>query len=207
MYIQKGFTLVELLVAVAVIAILAAIALPNFLEAQARARVSRVKSDLRTIATALEAYYVDHNHYPPNDGVFNVVPLQLTTPAGHLSSARMVDPFTDQERHAVHGELARFYTYQKIVDQESLVEDTLSGFPPPVEAIDAPGLNEGAFRKYGRWRLVSNGPDREYSDSSFAGADPILLGSDVAYDPTNGTVSWGNVLRTQVSSRGFVPSR
>jgi prepilin-type N-terminal cleavage/methylation domain-containing protein len=61
---SAAFTLIELLIVVAIIAILAAIAVPNFLEAQTRAKVSRVKSDLRSIATAIEAYRVDHNEYP-----------------------------------------------------------------------------------------------------------------------------------------------
>jgi len=64
---KKGFTLIELLIVVAIIAILAAIAVPNFLEAQVRAKVSRVKSDLRSLATALESYYVDNNKYPACD--------------------------------------------------------------------------------------------------------------------------------------------
>jgi len=55
---------IELLIVVAIIAILAAIALPNFLEAQTRSKVSRVKADLRTIATGLETYHIDWNHYP-----------------------------------------------------------------------------------------------------------------------------------------------
>jgi len=59
----KGFTLIELLIVVAIIAILAAIAVPNFLEAQVRSKVSRAKTDMRTLATALEAYYVDNNTY------------------------------------------------------------------------------------------------------------------------------------------------
>ena len=55
----KAFTLIELLIVVAIIAILAAIAVPNFLEAQTRSKISRVRSDLRSLATALESYCVD----------------------------------------------------------------------------------------------------------------------------------------------------
>lgn len=69
MYRQEGFTLIELLIVVAIIAILAAIAIPNFIEAQIRAKISRVKADMRTLAGALEAYRVDSPHYPP-DGQF-----------------------------------------------------------------------------------------------------------------------------------------
>src|SRR5512135_2812993 len=61
---RKGFTLIELLIVVAIIAILAAIAVPNFLEAQVRSKVSRVRTDHRSMATAIEAYYVDNNSYP-----------------------------------------------------------------------------------------------------------------------------------------------
>ena len=61
---SMGFTLIELLIVVAIIAILAAIAVPNFLEAQTRSKVSRVKSDLRTLKTAFEAYLVDHLYIP-----------------------------------------------------------------------------------------------------------------------------------------------
>jgi prepilin-type N-terminal cleavage/methylation domain-containing protein len=61
---KKGFTLIELLIVVAIIAILAAIAVPNFLEAQIRAKVSRVRSDQRSLQVAIETYYVDNNTYP-----------------------------------------------------------------------------------------------------------------------------------------------
>src|SRR5690349_11907880 len=62
----KAFTLIELLIVVAIIAILAAIAVPNFLEAQTRSKVSRAKADMRTMVTGLESYAVDNNKYPPD---------------------------------------------------------------------------------------------------------------------------------------------
>jgi len=71
----KGFTLIELLIVVAIIAILAAIAVPNFIEAQSRAKISRAKADMRSLATAIESYAVDNNQYPVlvNSGVPKVV--------------------------------------------------------------------------------------------------------------------------------------
>ncbi|MCA9442211.1 MAG: prepilin-type N-terminal cleavage/methylation domain-containing protein, partial [Candidatus Omnitrophica bacterium] len=53
---KSGFTLIELLIVIAIILILIAIALPNFLEAQIRARVTKANGELRSIATALFDY-------------------------------------------------------------------------------------------------------------------------------------------------------
>jgi type II secretion system protein G len=64
MLLKKAFTLIELLIVVAIIAILAAIAVPNFLEAQTRSKVSRTKADMRSVSVALEAYATDNNRYP-----------------------------------------------------------------------------------------------------------------------------------------------
>lgn len=53
---SSGFTLIELLIVIAIILILIAIALPNFLEAQERARVTRAKGNLRSMETAVMSY-------------------------------------------------------------------------------------------------------------------------------------------------------
>ena len=60
---EKGFTLIELLVVIAIIGILAAIAIPQFAEYRKRGFDARAKSDLRNVATAEEAYFVDNEKY------------------------------------------------------------------------------------------------------------------------------------------------
>jgi len=63
---RKGFTLIELMIVIAIIIILAAIAIPNYLRMTERARRSRVAGDFASIGTALEAYAVDWGKYPSN---------------------------------------------------------------------------------------------------------------------------------------------
>lgn len=64
---RRGFTLIELMVVIAIIIILAAIAIPNYLTMTQRAKKSRVASDFAAIATALETYRTDWNTYPVKD--------------------------------------------------------------------------------------------------------------------------------------------
>ena len=61
---RRAFTLIELLIVVAIIGILAAIAVPNFLNAQIRSKLAKVQADHKAISTALEAYFIDQNAYP-----------------------------------------------------------------------------------------------------------------------------------------------
>ena len=60
----SAFTLIELLIVIAIILILISIALPNFLTAQVRAKVTRVKGDMRSVGIALESYRTDFKKFP-----------------------------------------------------------------------------------------------------------------------------------------------
>jgi type IV pilus assembly protein PilA len=60
---KKGFTLIELMIVVAIIGILAAIAIPNFLNYQCKAKQSEAKTNLGSIATCEEAYFAEYDTY------------------------------------------------------------------------------------------------------------------------------------------------
>ena len=66
---RKGFTLIELMIVVAIIGILAAIAIPNFLKFQAKSKQSEAKTNLKAVFTAETAYFGENNTYGSFDDV------------------------------------------------------------------------------------------------------------------------------------------
>src|ERR1700674_3376821 len=58
---SRGFTLVEIMIVVAIIALLAAIAVPNFLRARKRSQATRILEDLRVIDAACDQYAIEYN--------------------------------------------------------------------------------------------------------------------------------------------------
>jgi prepilin-type N-terminal cleavage/methylation domain-containing protein len=97
---DKGFTLIELLVVVIIIGILAAIAIPVFMNQRKSAMDAGVKSDLRTVANEAEMYYVDNQEYPATatsaTGTLTLTGAEGATPVEvKLSNDKTVVVFTN----------------------------------------------------------------------------------------------------------------
>ncbi|MFH1739179.1 MAG: prepilin-type N-terminal cleavage/methylation domain-containing protein, partial [bacterium] len=100
----RGFTLIELLIVVAIIGILAAIAVPNFMNARTRAKVARVRSELRSLAVAIDSYQLDQNEFPwpKYNSRFDTANhiancTELTSPISYMTTVDMDDPFVPRD--------------------------------------------------------------------------------------------------------------
>src|SRR6266511_559403 len=74
---RGGFTLVEIMIVVAIIALLAAIAVPNFLRARKRSQATRILEELRLIDAAIDQYAIENNLLSGNNITFDQVKLYL----------------------------------------------------------------------------------------------------------------------------------
>ncbi len=225
---SRAFTLIELLIVVAIIAILAAIAVPNFLEAQTRSKVSRVKADLRNLATGIQSFHSDHNHYPLGTDDTGKIPAVIQD---HFNQSSVAP--------GASGAPYSFYTFQTVDLPETVQGHSLTTPIAYITSIptdpfaSVPGIVTYSYRE-GRdgdrtgWILTSFGPDRDdlvnggknngcgalcgemcgrHGDISEVHALPgsgrwvtdlstrLAALSHETYDPTNGTISEGDLWR------------
>ena len=211
---KKAFTLIELLIVVAIIAILAAIAVPNFMEAQVRSKVSRCRADIRSMATAVESYRVDFNRPPlmggssyavsssPNIYTYGAelkefsMPISMTTPIAYLTSMP-TDPFggpamSDDayQRMGKYAENYWFFTKKWFEDFNNGMY--VNNWVVSKQARPGDDGRNGGKPAAGTasWVIMSKGPDKYWAKVDAWEVDCPQMW---AYDSTNGTISIGNV--------------
>ena len=202
----KAFTLIELLIVIAIIAILALIAVPNFLEAQVRAKVTRVMADQRSLALAIEAYTVDWGRHPIGYNEGTAMKLwtkyerkrawnQITTPVGYIGSIPN-DPFALDSYVQINANGVEERRFEPMFQYN--VNRAMSPEPATIIAerfTDA--LAQGYY-----WDMYSHGPTRigtmPWPMHMFSWA--INKRDDYTpnniYDASNGTISHGMIIRS-----------
>jgi prepilin-type N-terminal cleavage/methylation domain-containing protein len=186
---DRAFTLIELLIVVAIVAILTAIAVPNFLEATVRCRVARTHNDLRAMATALESYRVDNTQYPRATLLMSLPRrlVPLTTPVAYMAGLPH-DPCFRRDSGSPF-----------VVD--------------PEYCYSSGNIYFGASSQFDRpeylgtiYSLAGRGPDNDIVVGGYCMAHPIALDNRTGvlgtYDPTNGTLSSGDILRLSSGTLG-----
>ena len=135
---NTGFTLVEMMIVVAVIGLLAAVAIPNLTKARERARGARFMGDLRAARSAFELYAIEHLAYPPDKNP-GIIPagmdeyLQKMNWTGETSLGGLWDWDYKQ-----FGCVAGVSVFQPTADNAQMIEID--------KTIDDGDLSTGSFR-------------------------------------------------------------
>ncbi len=204
MKIRRSFTLIELLIVVAIIGILAAIAVPNFINAQIRAKLAACKGEMKTMQTALEMYRVDHNEYMPRNTYIGnstyatwYVYRYLISPVAYILQCPN-DPFNP---NAIAYAMTDSRSLPAGLNSTTMVTPEIDYFAYSMQGrlLSVPPCASPKM-----WLLISIGPDK------FGQLDPEIFGPVTAdahlnmlYAVSNGLVSKGDIIHTSWSGMPF----
>jgi prepilin-type N-terminal cleavage/methylation domain-containing protein len=205
---QQGMTLTELLIVSAIVGILVAIALINFNRSLTMSRVARARADMRSLATALEAYVLDWGELPRGNWYqvatsFRAVGsdrslVLLSSPIAYISNGLLTDPFETVSRAGA------FVTSQPTPDHDH--PDDSAHIWYKYSARNQKGNTSGTrgAPDWDLWTtstcwflLQSSGPDGvRFTLGNTGGginADAPQHFLSTIYDPTNGVISRGSL--------------
>ncbi len=202
----KGFTLIELLIVVAIIGILAAIAVPNFLNAQVRAKVARAESEIRSLKNSLESFFIDNNQYMPMNRDRAIMNSQYRGLDKSDPSAPTIDI-----AHIMIGNTRtgrRLYLTTPVSYISSIPFDPFNGDGSENSyGYGSDGVSYYILTSFGPDSVDGIGESDGLDERDFTGAkindrrraglrDGKYVLADYKYDPSNGTSSAGDVFST-----------
>jgi len=213
---RKGFSLLELLIAIAIISIITAIVVPNLMSANIRAKVSGVKADMGSIAIALEDYKVDYGEYPKDSRFSRDTTGYASDIIAQPNQAFDGDGGTDSDDNDAIG--LGYLVYPK-TDFEPTYLKRIAGDPFNNSGKEDWNGTSGAHNHHylyytGKWdsvsgtsvdctssddspqywALVSYGPDKDKDITSYANAKKAVADGTNLYNPDNGIVSSGDIV-------------
>ena len=212
MEIAAAFTVIELLIVIAIISIIAAIAVPNLMSANIRAKVSGVKADMGSIAIALEDYKVDYGKYPKDPRFSRSTSYALDIIA-ESNQDFDGDDGTDDDNDAI----GLGYLVYPEAGFEPRYLKRIAGDPFDNNGEEDWDGSSGAHNHHylyytGKWSdsgpvdctssddppqywaLVSWGPDKDEDITSYVGAKNALNNGTNLYDPDSGITSDGDIV-------------
>ena len=194
--ISMSFTLIELLIVVSIIGILAAIAIPNFMNANIKAKIASTYTRIKTAHTAIASYMLDHQMFPPHGfvGTYDrpVAFSALTTPVNYLGSLDTCEDIFRQYVFLPDDLEERVITKAYFMYDAKSAYDQLRIF-----------TNDSRKDDENKYLLASTGPDgwspNLYSLPTFH--NKLLLSNmNLIYSSTNGLRSKGDIISTNVTT-------